>query len=94
LGRKVAAWHLLDEVYAELIARADEELSSGAAKSGCVVPMIAAVAAKPTHQQKKQAPNHGPRARVVDELLEKAFTVYGTDGRLSQQWRHDASPDQ
>ena len=29
-GRKVAARQLLDEVYAELIARADDELSSGA----------------------------------------------------------------
>jgi hypothetical protein len=84
LARKVSAWPLLSEVYAELVARSDAEMSGGTPRPGYVLPMIAAVAAKPTRAQQDRAPETIPDSATVDRLLEAAFTTFTADYLASQ----------
>ena len=84
LSRKVGAWTLLSQACSELIRRAEAEMTSGRGSPGCVLPMIAAVAARPARKQLTQAPETIPEPSVVSQLLETAFDTF-TDGYLASQ---------
>jgi hypothetical protein len=84
LARRVGAWELLANSYSELIKRADAEMSGRAGAPGVVLPMIAAVAAKPVRNQIKQAPETIPDPAVVAQLLDTALATY-KDGYLASQ---------
>jgi hypothetical protein len=84
LARRTAAWPLLGKAYTELISRASAEMSRSQARPGCVLPMIAAVAAKPTRGMEKQAPETIPDPVTVGTLLDTAFDTY-TESYLASQ---------
>jgi hypothetical protein len=84
LARRTAAWPLLGQAYAELIGRVSVEMARGRARPGCVLPMIAAVAAKPTRGQVKQAPETMPDPVRLGTLLDTAFGTY-TESYLASQ---------
>ena len=84
LARRVGAWALLADSCSELIKRADTEMSGGPAAPGVVLPMLAAVAAKPVRNQVKQAPQTIPDPAVVERLLGTAFATF-KDGYLASQ---------
>ena len=84
LARRVGAWALLADSCSELIKRADAEMSGGPAAPGVVLPMLAAVAAKPVRSQVKQAPETIPDPAAVGRLLDTAFATF-KDGYLASQ---------
>jgi Domain of unknown function (DUF4209) len=84
LARRVGAWALLADSCSELSKRADAEMSSGPAAPGVVLPMLAAVAAKPTRSQVKQAPESILDPVAVGRLLDTALVTF-KDGYLASQ---------
>jgi hypothetical protein len=84
LARRVGAWALLADSCSELIKRADAEMSGSPAAPGVVLPMLAAVAAKPARGQVKQAPETIPDPADVGRLLDMAFAIF-KDGYLASQ---------
>lgn len=79
LARRVSGWELLRQVYTELVTRVDAEMSETSPKAGCVLPMIAALSARPTRAQLKQAPESIPDPATVNRLLETAFVMFKPD---------------
>jgi len=84
LVRRVDAWALSADCCSELIKRVDAEMSSPPAAPGIILPMLAAVAAKPARSQVKQAPETVPDPAVVGQLLDTAFATF-KDGYLASQ---------
>jgi hypothetical protein len=84
LARQTSAWLLLSRVCTELADRSSAEMSDGQARPGCVLPMIAAVAAKPKDSQVKKAPETIPDPQTVRALLDTAFAVF-RDSYLASQ---------
>jgi hypothetical protein len=76
LSRTFGAWDLLDEVCQELADRAGAQMGDGAAAPGVILPMLAAVAAKPTRQQLRHQHMTVPEAAVIDSLLWTALDTY------------------
>ncbi|MGH3273025.1 MAG: hypothetical protein ACRDNZ_01700, partial [Streptosporangiaceae bacterium] len=84
LARKVNAWQMFSQACAELLTRADAEMSGSAPKPGYVLPMIAAVSARPTRAQIRQSPERIPDPATIDRLLETAFKVFSSTYLASQ----------
>jgi hypothetical protein len=84
LARQTSAWELLGEACRELVRRAEMAMSGGQGRPGAVLPMIAAVAAKPTRGQARQAPQTVPDPVMVGALLDTAFRAY-PDSYLASQ---------
>jgi len=80
----VGAWDLLADSCSELIIRVDAEMSGGSAAPGVVLPMLAALAAKPIRSQVMQAPETIPDPAVIGRLLDTAFATF-KDGYLASQ---------
>ena len=59
-------------------------MSGGHGRPGAVLPMVAAVAAKPTRGQARQAPETVPDPVTVGELLDTAFRTYPESYLASQ----------
>jgi hypothetical protein len=84
LARRVGAWDLLADSCSKLINRVDAEMSDGSAAPGVVLPMLAALAAKPVRSQVMQAPETIPDPAVIGRLLDTAFATF-KDGYLASQ---------
>jgi Domain of unknown function (DUF4209) len=76
LARRTSSWTLLGQACQELMDRADAAMSGGRAMPGAVLPMIAALAAKPVRGQSRQAPETIPDPAQVGALLDTAFRAF------------------
>jgi Domain of unknown function (DUF4209) len=84
LACRTGSWALLSQACSELIGRADAEMAGSRSRPGCVLPMIAAVAAKPARGQVERAPESIPDSVTTGKLLDTAFVTY-TAGYLASQ---------
>lgn len=76
LARRIRAWPILAEACTELARHAEAELSRSQPQAGIVLPMLAALAARPARGQEDQAPQTILDPAAVRQLLEMAFTAF------------------
>lgn len=76
LARRVGDWELAARVCERLVTRAETELSGRTPRAGIALSMLAAVAAKPTRKQEREAPESSEYRETVGRLLEAAFIAF------------------
>jgi hypothetical protein len=84
LARRMRDWRLLADVCTALAERTGAELSAGQPKAGVVLPVLAAVAARPAREQEEQAPKTMTDPAAISRLSEAAFAAFKASFLASQ----------